>query len=102
MASYDSLSISVEQLRAAVIELNNIVKAYETALTTYKENATIIQKSWDDGESGIIDAFKTKYDAASPKLDELSKSLTELHSKMDGYAEGFATAEQTALNYMID
>ena len=96
--NYDSLSISVEDLRIATTELDTLVKAYDKALTAYKDHVTVVKNSWDDGESGIIDAFKTKYDEAAPKLDELKTALTTLHTTMDGKCTDFANAQTAALN----
>ena len=96
--NYDSLSISVTKLAEDVKTVKDSLDSYIATLESFKTNVTSVQKGWTGDESGVMAAFKTKYEAAETTLDELQTLLTNLHSVMSTKCEEFRAAESAALS----
>lgn len=96
MANYDSLSISVSKLSEDVTTISECLASYKVSLETFKSSVKAVQNGWTGEESGVMAAFKVKYDAAATTLDELETLLGQLKDVMATKCSEFQTAESQA------
>lgn len=94
--NYDSLSISVSKLSEDITTVSTCLTSYKGALETFKTSVTSVQSAWTGDESGVMAAFKQKYDAAATTLDELETLLGTLKDVMSTKCSEFQTAEKEA------
>ena len=94
--NYDSLSISVSKLSEDITTISECLTSYKTSLEAFKSSVTAVQSAWTGDESGVMAAFKLKYDAAATTLDELETLLGTLKDVMATKCSEFQTAETQA------